>query len=312
MAEARVIDIASWQHPGGARIDWEAVAKSGVVGVMIKVSQGTSYKNPYYGGDGGVQSDYDDAKAAGLLVGAYHFAEPGASDAATQAQFAQEALGTRRALDLGLALDFEQLGNLPAHEASGWAESWLNLVHENVSLCPFYTDQSILNSLLGAPWTYPLWIADPSNTYQGQPWMRQHAQGSVEGITGQVDLDTLYSVRGVNPAPGGGTVAPPAETLPPNDAPPPPPPAPPAPNEGTAEVQLPILSETAPGPNVVNDTVLNLQRLLASHGFDVGALDGRYGQRTAASVVACEQHYGLGVDAGVTGPQVWDALLNKA
>lgn len=42
------------------------------------------------------------------------------------------------------------------------------------------------------------------------------------------------------------------------------------------------------------------------------AVDGEFGKETAAVVVAVEKHYGLAVDAGVAGQQVWSVLLTGA
>ena len=64
MPTARVIDISSWQHPGGDGIDWGEVLHSGVQGVIVKLTQGVGYVNPY-----GV-ADLQNASVAGLLPGA--------------------------------------------------------------------------------------------------------------------------------------------------------------------------------------------------------------------------------------------------
>lgn len=78
-------------------------------------------------------------------------------------------------------------------------------------------------------------------------------------------------------------------------------------------VNVPVLSVTSPGPNVVSAPVRNLQMLLVAHGFGVGPTgpDGRYGNNTASAVVACEHHFNLSVDSGIAGNQVWTALCNQ-
>ena len=45
------IDVASHQHPGGAAIDWDAVAASGQSFAFIKATEGTGYGNPYFSAD---------------------------------------------------------------------------------------------------------------------------------------------------------------------------------------------------------------------------------------------------------------------
>ena len=70
------IDIASYQHPGGAAINWASVATTEKF-VIIKATQGTGYTNSYYAGDA------SGARAAGLVVGAYHFLAPSAQTGQT-------------------------------------------------------------------------------------------------------------------------------------------------------------------------------------------------------------------------------------
>jgi GH25 family lysozyme M1 (1,4-beta-N-acetylmuramidase) len=64
------IDIADYQHPHGASIDWTKVARAGIQFASIKATEGAYYKNPY------ALSDLAQARAAGLSVMAYSFAIP--------------------------------------------------------------------------------------------------------------------------------------------------------------------------------------------------------------------------------------------
>src|SRR5689334_6758832 len=68
-AQVSGIDIASFQHPGGAGINWGAVATAEKF-VIIKATENTGYVNSYYAGDA------TGARNAGLHVGAYHFLAP--------------------------------------------------------------------------------------------------------------------------------------------------------------------------------------------------------------------------------------------
>jgi peptidoglycan hydrolase-like protein with peptidoglycan-binding domain len=56
--------------------------------------------------------------------------------------------------------------------------------------------------------------------------------------------------------------------------------------------------------------IRELQRALASAGFDPGPADGTFGRRTEAAVVAFQQANGLSVD-GRVGPDTAEAL-NRA
>ena len=44
------IDVASFQHPKGAAINWTQVAQAAYKFAFIKVSEGSYYTNPYYAG----------------------------------------------------------------------------------------------------------------------------------------------------------------------------------------------------------------------------------------------------------------------
>jgi len=76
------VDVASFQHPGGAPINWPRVAAAGYTFAAIKATEGDYYTNPWYG------SDVTEAKAAGLYVTGYHFAIPNVSPGAAQARYA--------------------------------------------------------------------------------------------------------------------------------------------------------------------------------------------------------------------------------
>jgi GH25 family lysozyme M1 (1,4-beta-N-acetylmuramidase) len=64
------VDVASFQHPGGAAITWTKVAAAGIQFAAVKTTEGAYYRNPY------ALLDLADAKAAGLSVVAYAFAIP--------------------------------------------------------------------------------------------------------------------------------------------------------------------------------------------------------------------------------------------
>jgi GH25 family lysozyme M1 (1,4-beta-N-acetylmuramidase) len=97
MVRRVVLDVSS--HNGD--VDFAAIKRSHpeVVGVFIKATEGTTYANPAFG------AQYDRARAAGLLTGAYSFAHPqnlGTRDV----QFFLSVLGSR-VLELGTAWDCE-------------------------------------------------------------------------------------------------------------------------------------------------------------------------------------------------------------
>jgi lysozyme len=306
MTTANGIDISSWQHPSGAAIDWQQVAGAGEQFVMIKSSQGVSYESPNF------RADVAAAREAGLLVGAYHYAEPGRNTAEAEAAFALNAV-QGVTLDLGLGLDFEDTSGLAPGAGGPWCEDFLTRVGAVINPSPLYVNQDALLSLMGAPWGHALWIADPSGTYTGVYWMRQGPTKTVPGIVGPVDTDVLANIRGTNPGPGGPPALPPGPVEPP--APPvepPAPPAPPTPPPPTQEVtvNVPELSVASPGPSVVSASVKAVQTLLHDlHGWVIGetGVDGRFGPNTEQAVKNYQGQNGLVVD-GIVGEATWSKL----
>lgn len=93
------IDVSSYQHPNGATIDWRSVRAAGETFVFVKATEGVGYQNPYF------HKDVADARAAGLLVGAYHFFRANV-DGVTQANHFLNYVGATK-LDFPLAIDYE-------------------------------------------------------------------------------------------------------------------------------------------------------------------------------------------------------------
>ena len=62
--------MSSYQHPNNAPVNWAAVKAAGISFAFVKSTESTGYVNPYYA------RDVAGARAAGVVVGAYHFAQP--------------------------------------------------------------------------------------------------------------------------------------------------------------------------------------------------------------------------------------------
>lgn len=179
------IDVSKWQGD----IDWQAVADSGIKFAIIKATEGTSYVDPYFA------ANWEGAKAAGLLVSAYHMLWPSLL-AEKQAAHFLATLGDRKA-DLPLVLDAERpaVGNIGA-----FVEEMALAVEAADGRKPFiYTAQNYWNTHVGwAPgWAdYPLWVADYDAASPAMPtgWdsytiWQYSSTGRVAGISGNVDLN---------------------------------------------------------------------------------------------------------------------------
>lgn len=202
----RGVDVSSWQHPYGAAIDWEEVAKDGYTFMLVKATQGTGYQNPW------LHRDIDDARAAGLLVGAYHFLEVNPEISQQADVFISSLVG--QVLELGVWCDFEPGASQPA-VAQQAMTTFVAHTNETRPGCGLYCDLAWLDALKAAYAAIPrLWLADwtPATPHVGE-MMWQSGQAEVKGIPGLVDVDVLTSTRGLNlptaptPKPTAATVS---------------------------------------------------------------------------------------------------------
>ena len=188
---AKGVDVSSWQHPEGKAIDWHSVAGAGYSFAIVKATQGSSWVNPW------LVRDLDDARAAGLLVGAYHFYELGVNPEAQ----VDHAIGTLvgQELELGFYLDWEvaEVQNLQLPESYG---TFMAKAMEARNPTGTYCDLSWYTQLKAASMPiYRLWLADYNASEPVKSFLWQHSEtGTVKGIAAPVDLDYLESVRGLN------------------------------------------------------------------------------------------------------------------
>ena len=192
------LDVASWQHPNGATIDWAAVRAAGQSFAYIKATEGTSYTNPYFG------ADWAGAQANGMVRGAYHYARP-ELDPTGQADFFAAVMGGLARGDLPPVLDLESSGNLSADALLGWVGTFLSRVQALTGRRPLiYTYPNFWKFATCDSRAFAgqlLWIADynggsePTLPLPGgwRDWtFWQHtSSGSLPGIVGAVDLDVF-------------------------------------------------------------------------------------------------------------------------
>jgi GH25 family lysozyme M1 (1,4-beta-N-acetylmuramidase) len=194
------IDISNYQHPNNVPIDWRAVASSGVRFAYVKASEGTWFRNAWYG------TDVNGAAAAGIYRGAYHFARPRLplSSGADDANFFADTIGDQHAPGvLPPVLDLESDGGLPPAELAQWTRVFLNQLQARTGREPIiYTGQWFFNARVAAPdlGRYKLWFAyyTPSPIPAATPsawssWlMWQWGGKGIPGINaGAVDADVF-------------------------------------------------------------------------------------------------------------------------
>jgi GH25 family lysozyme M1 (1,4-beta-N-acetylmuramidase) len=191
------IDVSHFQHA----IDWTQVAASGVRFAFVKASEGTGYVDPMYA------TNQAGAMAAGITVGAYHFARPDLhpSDPIPEADhFVDTAqFGPGNLLPV---LDLERSGTLTPEQLTQWILGWLGEVTARTGVRPIvytsplgWTNRTDDTTAIADAGYTVLWIAHwnvpsptlPANDWQGHGWaFWQYSDcGSVPGIQGCVDSD---------------------------------------------------------------------------------------------------------------------------
>lgn len=184
MAHIEVIDVSQYQ----GNISWGAVDRPIAI---IKMS----------GGDAGLYTDskananYYGAKAAGKLIGGYHFA--GGGNAINEADFFVAAMSPLEENDV-LVLDWE----IEHPDPVGWCNAFVDRIHERTGIWPlFYTNGARLiahdfSSVRAKCGTWVAWYGrDPEGNLPipGNYVMHQYTSaGGVPGIAGRVDLDAWF------------------------------------------------------------------------------------------------------------------------
>ena len=190
-------DVARYQHPNGARIDWQRAADSGAAFAFVKATEGSSYTNPYFA------ADYRDARAAGLVRSAYHYARPQAdlSTATDQADFFVQTAGKADSRgDLPLTLDLEESGGLAPKTLIAWAHAFVDEVTALTGRPVIvYTYPYFWQRYMGNTTDFsglPLWIASYRSGGPKEPlpggwstwtFWQYTAKGRVPGIPATVD-----------------------------------------------------------------------------------------------------------------------------
>ncbi len=222
------IDVSHWQ----GQIGWLQVGAAGYDFTFAKATEGTTYIDPTY------VTNRAGATAAGLRIGAYHFARPtGTSDAAAiasgiaQADYFVAAAQPKRG-DLLPVLDLEKNGGLGVARLTTWTQAYLDEVYARLGAHPLvYASPSFWKTSLGDTPLFAadgnrLWIAHwtkaslpllPAAGWSGLGWTfwQWTNCSSVPGIGGCVDGDRVNGTSlspGLMPATAAG---PPASSEPP-------------------------------------------------------------------------------------------------
>jgi uncharacterized protein with LGFP repeats len=188
-------DVASYQHPNGAPINWGQVAASGQTFAFVKASEGTGYTNPYYSGDVAGMT------ASGIYHGAYHYGHPSNDPAAEANHFADVVGNVTGSGNLPPVLDIEEADGLAPAALVGWIHTFLDTLQARTGRVPMiYTGPYFWRSATGNATDfaqYPLWIASYGVStpqipggWNGYTFWQTTSTATLPGIAGNVDLST--------------------------------------------------------------------------------------------------------------------------
>lgn len=168
----------------------KAKKEGGIAGAVFKCTEGTTFV------DGTFQENWNAAKKAGLVVGAYHYAQPHINSAMDEAIF---FLKHRPTLTVGniVALDIE----VATQDTGVWVYNWCSEIADKLGFAPmvyaslYFVRTFLQDTKLSA---FPLWLADWGSTLPASapPWgivaLWQYSSDSiVPGINGLVDKSCL-------------------------------------------------------------------------------------------------------------------------
>jgi lysozyme len=190
------LDVSSYQQT----IDWKKVASTGVSFAYIKATEGTTIQDSFFA------SNRANAKAAGIIVGAYHLFRPKTAGQGQIDNFVS-TVGQIESGELPPVLDLEVPSDWQSFSIAtriGFVKDWLTAVETALGVRPIiYINNSDAQTLLDNDQSFAtdsLFVAFPTNAsipVLPRPWSdwtfwQHNWQGTVSGISGNCDLDYFH------------------------------------------------------------------------------------------------------------------------
>jgi lysozyme len=180
------IDVSAYQ----GHIDWPEVARHRVRFAFIKASEGATLRDPRFA------RNWREARAAGILSGAYHYFQPNRDGQVQAALFTSLVpLGPG---DLPPVLDVEATRFHDVAELRREVRQWLELVQAHYGVPPIlYSNYGFYRRYLAGHFDdFPLWLAHYEVDRPALPATRwiiwQHSdEAYVPGIRGTVDFNVF-------------------------------------------------------------------------------------------------------------------------
>src|ERR1019366_937555 len=200
------IDVSSYQ----GSINWSSVRSAGITFAWAKATEGTGWTDGYF------SANQNNGKAAGVYMGAYHFAHPESNTPGAEASHFWSVAKDYIKSDgktLMPMLDVEVLGSTGASSMSDWVNQWCRDIVTDAEADGVSVTPVVYVSACNACWfnstvaQWHSWIADYNgeSSQSGTPWSTcggcdiwngwevwQYTDArSVSGISGGVDADVF-------------------------------------------------------------------------------------------------------------------------
>lgn len=196
-----MLDLSNNNGPVDFKIVFQATHRR----VYLKLTEGVTFDDPTF-------TDLRKrARAAGMKVGAYHFARgiPGGNSAQDEADHFLAKLPTLASGDLRPALDLEF--KTPSTAVGKWANEWLAIVKKETGVAPIiYSFGSFLEKCRFEKPPAELWLANFGRNDGVEhpfsiprPWKAIAAhqfssRGRVAGVSGFVDVSRVLSRKAID------------------------------------------------------------------------------------------------------------------
>jgi GH25 family lysozyme M1 (1,4-beta-N-acetylmuramidase) len=180
------IDVSTWQ----GWINWSAVAQNNHFAI-IRAGYGNGGVDDYF------ETNYQNAKAAGVKVGAYWYSyATSASDAVNEANSIMSVLAGKQ-FEWPIYYDIEEQSIFSAGIQNEIAKAFCRTLEANKYFCGIYSSASALNSYFDdeVKTLFSIWVAHWDTdrpAYYGDYGVWQYKVGYTEGVDGQCDLDYGY------------------------------------------------------------------------------------------------------------------------
>ncbi|HKA89908.1 MAG TPA: GH25 family lysozyme [Haliangiales bacterium] len=183
------IDVSVYQ----GTIDWTKVKAAGITFAFIRVSDGLPPIDTRF------HQNWSGARAAGVIRGAYQFYRSN-EDPIAQADLLLDTMGALDADDLPPVADVESTDGMTAAQIAANLRKWIDRVEAGTGRRPIiYTGPYFWTSKVGGTSAFadiPLWLANWTSGCPNVPtgftrwtFWQWSSTGTVDGITGAVDLD---------------------------------------------------------------------------------------------------------------------------